>query len=313
MPKLLILIVLSFGLFWVNCSPKKTYDNFSTSQIKQMENIPYNTRFLIYMNIEKLKTSNLWKDNLKSTLPGIQSQTWLNKFEKTTGINLLQSISELYAADTDNDKNFKLLVLKSDNKIKNSFLNSDLFIKQNNSGKIFLSSKEGHTFFYFINDKLLATSSDSILITNLVSGKNLKLTSNQKFMKVANTNFNKKYYWFASDDNTYFEYYLSILSSSGRGLASELINSIESLTLSTDFKEESKIVCTVSCKDSKSAFLITSGAKSAISMGMLSHNDKSLEFMLNKLEIERIENNVNFNLKLTDDDIIKLKEIKNIK
>ncbi|MDP4117183.1 MAG: hypothetical protein Q8903_13685 [Bacteroidota bacterium] len=310
MRRICIIFTLAFIVIAGGCSPKRVQNDFSSEQIKDLDNIPYNTRFLIYMNIEKLKTSSLWKNNLKSSLPGAQSSIWMDKFEKVSGIKLQQNISEFYAAVTENDNNFKLLVLNSNyKKIKNSFLSSDLFNHQTIGNKILLSAKDEHNYYYFITDKLLASSSDSVIIINLMNNKNKKITDNPKFMKAANSIFNKKYYWMASDDNTYFSDYLKMLSSSEKGMASELISSVVSFTIAADFKDESRLEFSLGCKDAKSAFLITSGAKSAISMGLLTHNDKALDFMFSKLKIERFESFVKMNLELTNEDIIQLQEI----
>lgn len=304
-----ITILIIFSIL-SGCSPRKTPGDFSSEQVKVLDNIPYNTRFLIFMNIEKLKTSTLWKNNLKTNLPGVQTGSWLNMFEKSSGIKLQQNVSEIYDAFSGTGRDFKIFVLNSNyKKIKNSFFDSALFNRQLINDKTILSSKDRRNYFYFITDKMLAVSTDSATISKLITRQNGKITDNHKFMKAANGIFNKKYYWMIADDNEYFVTYLKTLSNSEKGIASELVNSVTSFTIAADFKDGSKIEFNLGCKDAKSAFLITNGIKSAVAMGLLTHNDKALDYMFNKMIIERFENSVNMNIELSNEDISKLQEI----
>ena len=310
MYKCFVIAIIIITVVLSGCSQRKTPGDFNSEQVKVLEIIPYNTRFLIYMNIEKLKTSSLWKNNLKANLPGVQTGSWLEKFDKSSGIKLQQSISEIYDAFSGTGKDFKIFVLNSNyKKIKSSFLNTGLFNQQLINNKTILSTKDRKNYFYFITDKILAASMDSTIISRLTTHQNGKITDNQIFMKAANSIFNKRYYWMVADDNEYFIAYLQSLSGSEKGMASELVNSVVSFTIAADFKDESKIEFNLGCRDAKSAFLITNGIKSAVAMGMLAHNDKALDYMFNKMKVERFESSVNMNIELSDDDISKLQEI----
>jgi hypothetical protein len=310
MRKYFILTVITLAVVLCGCSPKKTPGNFTSEQIKALDNIPYDTRFLIYMNLEKLKTSSLWKNNLKSNLPGAQTGSWLDKFYKSSGIKLNESISETYDAFSETGKDFKIFVLNSNyKKIKSAFSNTEMFNQQYVNSKGLLSTKDRRTYFYFITDRMLAVCTDSATISKVITKQNGKITGNQKFMKAANNIFNKKYYWMIADDNEYFLSYLQTLSRSEKGIASDLVNSVTSFTIAADFKDGSKIEFNLGCKDAKSAFLITNGIKSAVAMGLLTHNDKAMDYMFNKMKIERFESSVNMNIELSDDDISKLQEI----
>jgi len=306
-------ILLLLTLFLVGgCEKNEIIEPLTNIQKEALNYLPGESSAVVYLNLEELKKTDFWDSYFKTSLfENKTDEQRFRKFEKGTGIGLNNGISQIFISSTGNYRSAALLILdKNYGNIKNNFDSYGGLIREKINGKsVYKLNGRFPLQFYFINDSLLLAADNVNYIKTIINKKNNPLNNNSAFVKTIKSIRNKKQYWIAADNGEYAVNYIKKFFNFGRKIpANNILNSIESVTLSAKFDDGLDIDSKLNCSDSKNAYLLSTAIKGALAMDLLSGGDYSFGRILQKTDIEILNRQVNLQLELNGDDINILKD-----
>ena len=301
------------------CVKKVEIDPISSSQWRVFEYLPGETQFVLYMNLNELRKTEFWESYFKYSLKQNQNSleemdvdNWVKEFENQTGVGLNDGISEIYISSTWMGNNIVAVTFdKNFKKINDYFRDSDRFKKiQKHDRVIFAGKSKISADFYFPNDSLLLIVNKNDYIDKLIGNKVNSIKNNKRLISVIKKIRCKKHYWMATDKGNYAAALLEKLLNINQELkVRNLINSIEGISLSAEFKEGINIESLWNCSSSKDAYLLAAAIQTALSMDLFKNENTLLAKLFEKIEIKRENSQINFQIDMDKSDIEEFKSL----
>jgi hypothetical protein len=271
------------------------------------------------MNLNELRKTEFWESYFEHSLKQdrknpseIDVHSWLKEFENETGVGLRDGVSEIYTASTWSGSNLIAVSFdKNFQKIKNYFRDEDKFEETRKQNKeIFTSKFKTTAKFCFPNDSLLLIVKDDDHLDKLLGHNTKSLKDNKKLMSVIKKIRNKNHYWMATDKGNYAAALLEKLLNVNRDIrASDMINSVEGISLSAEFREGVNIESLWKCNSPKNAYLLAAALRGALAMNLFKSENITLGKLLEKMEIERKNSQINIQIDINKNDIDEIKNL----
>ena len=306
-----IFVLLAAASFW-GCKKNEVIQPLTKTQKAVFNYLPEESQFVIFINLSELRKTDFWDNYFKPALfNNYPYNKWFNEFEKKTGVGLNNGISQVFISSGGNFNNVAVVIFDKNLKhIKNYFNKSDSFSKVSINKNIVYTLKEKSPLqLYFINDTTILAATKSGYIKSIITANDNPLINNKLLIGIIKNIKNKKQYWMATDRGTYAVNYMKkIIGVDENTPVNNILKSVKSVTLAVQFDKGIDIESNWNCKDSKNAYLLSTAIKGALAMDLLSGSDLLLGKILQKTDIERSNAQINFQLELKGDDIIKLKD-----
>ena len=306
-------------IIFSGCVKNVEPDPITTSQWRVFNYLPGETQFVLYMNLNELRKTEFWENYIENSIKQSQKNTndldfnnWLTEFESKTGVGLNNGVSEVYISSTWMGNNIIAVTFdKNLNKVGDYFRNNTRFEKIKKGKKEIFSGKLNISAdFYFPNDSLLLIIKDKDYVDKLAGDSINSIKDNKKFISIIKEIRNKKHYWMATDKGNYAAALLEKLFSVNQELRGRnFINSIEGISLSVEFGEGINIESLWNCNSPKNAYLLAAAIQTALSMDLFKNENTVLEKLFEKMEIERENSQINFQIEIDKNDIEKIKSL----
>lgn len=310
--KKIIFLPLLFILILSGCDSFRKTEPITADQLKLLSYMPQQFQYVTYINVDELRKTGFWESFFKPELEKNDYMGWFSGFEKNSGIDLDNGISEILISAGKSKKGvIGILFGKKKDEIENYFNNKNEFTSQRLNGKLLFRKKDGSLpLYYFADNSTLIVLSDTVYLGSIAAGRENSLIKNSKLIDVIKNISNKKYYWMATNLPGYAGYLIRKTSGLNKNFpGSGLIRSIKSITISASFPGNVELESILSCDETRNAYLLSAAIKSYVAMDLFLHNHYSMEYILKKIKVDRDGEKVNLSLKIQKDDLKKLESL----
>ncbi len=312
MNKIFLFILITFLI--TGCSKHEAPENFSELHIESLNFLPEDSQFILYMNLNELRKSEFGREYFETTADDTAMIGWLNEFENATGVGIESGISEFFTAATWSNNNIWVIHIdKNFEEVKKYFNTDKQFSRIELEGESVYSYDRNRLLrIYFAGKSQIIISNNSEYLSLIIKKKNRSVKENENFLKIIKNIKYKNHYWMATNTGGYAAALVERLSKSNGSIAgSQILNTIQSITLSAQFDDGVTVASDWLCKDGKDAMLLSTAMKGAIAMGIFNNGNDALNMLLKKVNISYNSSFVDLNLSLTKSDIKKIKQITN--
>lgn len=290
--------------FCPGCDIGDQLEPLTNEQSEAFNYIPKESDFVLFLNLNELRRSDLWQEYFKNSLDISEKQNWLSEFESAADIRLGDGIGEVYlAASWAGNNLFIVRFEKNINKIKNYF-NSAFDSSLINSKKIYFKKSDPLSQYYFASDTLLIIVNNQNTIASITSDSFKSIKENNEMMLAINNIQKKKYYWMVTDKSNYAYDLISGLMESG---ASEelrnIFSSIKSVSLYASFELGAEFASILQLSNDKDAFLLSVAVRSAISNYTSNNSGEGTNEIINNLKVKRNNDKVSLELKVDKENL----------
>lgn len=307
---LLFLVVLVF----FGCSKKEAPGIFSEIHKESLGYLPEDSQFILYMNLNELRKSEFGKEYFESTADDTAMIGWLNEFETATGVGIESGIAEFFTAATWSNNNIWVIYIdKNFDKVKNYFNSAKQFNQIELAGeKVYTYDKNRLLRIYFAGKSKIIISNNSDYLVEIIKTKNRSVKENEDFLKIINNIKYKSHYWMATNTGGYAAALVERLAKSNGSISgSQILNTIQSITVSAKFDENVTVASDWLCKSTKDAMLLSTAMKGAIALGIFNNGNEAMNLIFKKVNIGYSSRFVDLNLSLNKNDIKELKQLTN--
>lgn len=298
-------------LFLTGCGGKKETGPVTPLQHKVFSYLPDDTWYLVFMNVDELKKTELWENYFKESILGKNNYSNSFKtFEEETGVSLDNGISNIFTASSKKYRSFFVAIFNKNLEKVKKYFNENLSSTNLSGKKVYKEYKNSNELFYFINDSTLIVLRNKSYLKKLIGGENKSLLENEDFLETIKGITNKNQYWAAAGKGNYlinlFERSFGIEKDFS---GNKLLKSVKEVTLSASFDDKVEVESDWNCKNSKDAYLLSTAVKGIIAMDLISKSNYALGKILQKTEIQTENNSINFHLKLNDNNLKEFKKL----
>jgi hypothetical protein len=151
-------------------------------------------------------------------------------------------------------------------------------------------------------------NSAAYLLT-LLEEKRKSLKDNVEFVNLINSVKNKRQYFLVTDKGTFAAALFEPLLTYNKDIpVKEIIASITSIQLSTEFTDGVSIESVWEFNNSKNAYLLSTAIKSAIAIGLFKQRDAALGAIVEDMTINRYDKKIKFTLELEKEKLNKIRQ-----
>ncbi len=309
MRKVLLFFALISFLF-AGCSERQKTKPISKLQWELFGYLPKSTQLLVFVNLNEVRKTEFWTNNLIFVRNDLKSYQWFNEFEQTTGTGLVSGISHILAANTsDGTKIIGILFDINLNKIHKYF--EEHFLSVQIDGKECYEIKSGKSpVFYFVNKSTLFVINNRNVLKRMIQPDFSSLKSNKKFVKVVREIEYKNQFWIVAKKGKDLIPLMKKITGFGEDLSQKsLLKSVGSISASANFSGKIQFRSSWYMNGKKSAYLLETAVRSALAMDLFIKKSYELGKILEKMTVQRNNNEVNFYLNLNKNDINILSEL----
>lgn len=304
-----VLLFLSSG-----CEKEDQPELLSKGQLEVFAYLPRQSEFLLYMNLNQLRHTDLWDNYFKKSLDSYQEQKWLSEFESATSIGINDGVAEVYLATSWAGTNIFIIRFdKNYDKIKNYFDTSYSTYLSNNN-KIYFKENNPSSEYYLTDKSLLLIANNREFITSITTDGFNSIKENAGMMSAINSIRKKKYYWMATDKGNYASALIDqLVDLRGSEDEKKMFSSIKGISLSASFEDGAEFASLWELSNERDAFLFSVALRSAISNNAPKNIDDRLKEIINKIKVKRNDNAVSIDLSLDKNDLTEIQNISNKK
>lgn len=303
-----IVLIIFIPLLLIGCSEEKKSDKITRSQWAALNYLPYNTYYLMFINLDILRETKFDNSYLPGPLNTEENANWLSDLEKKTGIGIRNGISQIYISSSWDDNNVVVAFIPGGKEKLSSYFNDKTKFTKKNDGSFTLNDKTT-TSFYFPDDSTMIVFNNYNYFNKVISNNYKNVKGNKQFIHLLKEISIKNSYWMIADDQAYVRYLITKLLGHRLDDTGNLLKSISSLTLATATGKEPIVEVNLKCLKKQDAIALSTAIRTALVMDLFSGADYELNSILKKTEVEREGTIVSLNLNLNKQDINKLKEI----
>jgi hypothetical protein len=290
--------------FFYGCTEQRVISPISKDQLQLLSCLPSDSKFIMYLNKDKLNNSLYWNNYLEEAFTSYNGSEWFDEISKKNGFLLENEIKQFLFAALDDE--VKVFVYQFRGPLLDSLLdkkNGFTAIKENK----FYTFNNRNLYFYKINDSVL-------VVTNRkgeFGEKTFKSAiQNTEVLNSIQSIGKKSEFWMIADNESFDSE--KVKNFTGKQVYKQFNKIKESLnyiSLSAEFNEKVEIESIWECNNRGSSGLLSSAARSAIAMDLFADKEYALGEMMDKVSVTTIDRNVCFKVNLDQKDI---KELKNI-
>ncbi len=304
------LVIIPLLFLCAACGTKTKTDSISSSQWELFDYLPYNTEYLFYADLGKVRKAKNGEENFISSLPQKPSGQWLKTFEKETGTGFQRGIKEVVIANTRQDEAILLVRFEKNYKKVKRYFDRNKDFKGTDDPDIFTVVGKPAVRVYFPGRNIMVLSNREGYIDSLKDKKNTNLKANKNFIAIINNIKKKNSLWMATDKGAFAAGIFDRLAGKDSKLLSpEILSSIENFTISAEFGSGTEIESVLGCSSAGNAYLLTSAVEGAIAMNILSQKNYKLGELLNKMDVDREGTLIRFHLRLSGDELNDIQQL----
>ncbi|GAB4299970.1 MAG: hypothetical protein Kow0098_26930 [Ignavibacteriaceae bacterium] len=301
-------LIIFLAILTSGCEERVIPDPVTDFQKEMLSYLPADTDFLIYINLDNLRSSKIWDKFFRESVAAYSRQEWLMDFETRTGVGLRTGVSDLFMASGWNQNNsFAIRFTTNFARIAEYFQTS--FDRAGDPGKrIYKLKDDSPARFYFPNDSLLLIFKNHEVLDGLISGTAHNLADDPDFIKIVEAVTVKDQYWIATDQSSYASAFFNALFP-GEEDKQKLLTLINNISLSADISDGAIIYSTWDCKTDEHASKFSTLVRSAIALNLIGKREPGLAGILDKIDISRYGKEVFISISLTENDISRLRDV----
>jgi hypothetical protein len=307
-----ILLILAVSFLFPCCSRKDPGElNFTMPEI--INYLPANSGVIAYCNLDEIRRTN-FKDDLADGSLGFSSR-WLEELEVNTGIGLVNGFSEVCTGKSLEGSTVTILSISGErNKIRNYFSERENFsIKDKDGNNIFKLDEDPSLYFYILKDSILFVSDYEEYILSLNENEKKPPAKNKNILEAAVNIAGKNHFWIATDQPSFGSLFLKkIFGVDETEKIKGITGYLRCMSIGIFFSDKAELTSVLSCSSTKNAFVLSSAIKGALALDLLSVRKYELKEILEKVKLDRDNDDIFVNVNLEADDIRKFKKNSNI-
>jgi hypothetical protein len=148
------LLLLIFVFLNLNCKSSLEGSPITSEQGKIFSYIPARTQFIAYFNLDNIRNTAIWKNNLQSEIEDQKFDDWINSFNNNGKEIFDKEVSKVVISKSPNGQFFLLITSRNPfNLITKTFEDTSRFKNRQLRGeKYYYNIKNEAVNYYEIND-----------------------------------------------------------------------------------------------------------------------------------------------------------------